>query len=94
MNDEGKLPILWEEFEGMHNEYISESNKLFSEKIIGNPTQKEGFTGQLNEEISKIKGEFTEVNSKKLTIYNENIAKESWTRYVEIGLTPENLFKV
>jgi guanylate-binding protein 1/3/4/7 len=92
-NEKGKLPILWEEFEGMHNECILEINKSFFEKIIGSPMR---FAKQLNEELSKIKEEFMETNSKKLTIHNEKIAKESWARNVEIGLTREKIssFKV
>jgi hypothetical protein len=88
-----KLPMLWEEFEVMHNKCISEINKLFFKKIIGSLIR---FAKQLNEELSKIKEEFMEENSKKLTIHNEKIAKESWERNVEIGLTKEkrSSFKV
>src|ERR1044072_4843502 len=78
-----KLPMLWEEFGVMHNKCISEINKLFFKKIIGSPIR---FAKQLNEELSKITEEFMEENSKKLTIHNKKIAKESW---VEIGLTKE-----
>src|SRR4051794_685761 len=74
INEEGKLPMLWEEFEEMHSKCTSEANKLFFEKIIGSPIR---FAKQLNEEVSKFKEEFMKANSKKLTIYNENIAKGS-----------------
>ena len=86
INQEGKLPMLWEEFEKMHHEYISEVNKIFFEKIIGSPTQIGSFAEQLNKETLKSKKEFVERNSKELTIYNENIAKELWKKHVEIRL--------
>jgi hypothetical protein len=94
MNEEGKLPMLWEIFGVIHDECASEVRKLFSEKIIGSPTQIENFVEQLNEKLFKIKEEFTKRNSEELMNYNENIAKESWDKYIKIGLTRENLFKV
>ncbi|RIA95359.1 hypothetical protein C1645_757653 [Glomus cerebriforme] len=83
MNNDGKLPMLWEEFEKMHHEYISEVNELFFEKIIGSPTQMGSFAIQLNETTSKSKEGFVERNSKELTIYNEKIAKGLWAKYIE-----------
>ncbi|CAB4384183.1 unnamed protein product [Rhizophagus irregularis] len=93
LNEEGKLPILWDEFTEIHNNCISEANKIFFEKIIGSPTQMENFKEQLSEKISKFKEEFTKINSDELTAYNENIAKDYWERFVKIGLTQENLFE-
>ncbi|PKY38716.1 GBP-domain-containing protein [Rhizophagus irregularis] len=93
LNEEGKLPILWDEFTEIHNNCISEANKIFFEKIIGSPTQMENFKEQLSEKISKFKEEFTNRNSDELTAYNENIAKDYWERFVKIGLTQENLFE-
>jgi len=93
LSEEGKLPILWDEFTEIHNDCISEANKLFYEKLIGSPTQMEGYIDQLNEKVSKIKEEFTKRNSDELTIYNENIAKVSWEKYVKVGLTQETLFE-
>ncbi|PKY54489.1 GBP-domain-containing protein [Rhizophagus irregularis] len=86
INEEGKLPMLWEEFERMHHEYISEVNKIFFAKIIGRPTQISNFAVQLNKETFKFKEELMEKNSKELTIYNENIAKVLWEKYIGIGL--------
>jgi hypothetical protein len=86
INEEGKLPMLWEEFEKMHHEYISEVNKTFFAKIIGSPTQIGNFAEQLNEKTFKFKEELVERNSKELTIYNENIAKTLWAKHIEIGL--------
>ena len=94
MDEEGKLPMLWEIFGVIHDECASEVRRLFSEKIIGSPTQIESFVEQLNEDLSKVKEEFTKRNSKELMNHNENVAKESWEIYVKIGLTQENLFKV
>ncbi|RIA94415.1 guanylate-binding protein [Glomus cerebriforme] len=91
--NEEELPMLWEELEEIHNESISEANKLFYERIIGSPTQMESYIEQLNEKISIIKKEFTIRNSEELMTYNENIAKNSWARYVKIGLTQETLFE-
>ncbi|RIA95360.1 hypothetical protein C1645_488735 [Glomus cerebriforme] len=95
MGEKGKLPMLWEEFEKMHHECISEVNKSFFEKIIGSPTQIGNFAEQLNEKISKSKEEFVKRNSKELMFYNENIAKELWASHVEIGLNKNgnNSFK-
>ncbi|CAB4376164.1 unnamed protein product [Rhizophagus irregularis] len=93
LNEEVKLPILWDEFTEIHNNCISEANKIFFEKIIGNPTQMESFIEELSEKMSKIKEEFTKRNSDELTAYNENIAKDYWERYVKIGLNQENLFE-
>ncbi|RIA94822.1 guanylate-binding protein [Glomus cerebriforme] len=92
MNKE-RLPMLWEEFEEIHNECISEANKLFYEKIIGSPTQMENYVEQLNKRISEVKEEFTIRNSEELMAYNENIAKDFWARFVKIGLTQETLFE-
>jgi len=94
INEEGKLPMLWEEFEMMHHKYISEVKKIFFERIIGSPTQIGSFAMQLNERTSKYKEDFIERNSKELTIYNENIAKELWERHVEYRLNKNNFFKV
>lgn len=54
------------------------------------------FTEQLGKEMCKFKEELAVRNSKELTIYNENIAKELWIEYVEIGLysNENNSFKV
>ncbi|CAB4414799.1 unnamed protein product [Rhizophagus irregularis] len=93
LNEEVKLPILWDEFTEIHNNCISEANKIFFEKVIGNPTQMECFIEELSEKMSKIKEEFTKRNSDELTAYNENIAKDYWERYVKIGLNQENLFE-
>ncbi|RGB27243.1 guanylate-binding protein [Rhizophagus diaphanus] len=92
MNEEVKLPMLWDEFENRHHEYISEVNKIFFEKIIGSPLQIGSFSEQLIKETSKSKEEFVKKNSKELMNYNESIAKELWTKYVETRLN-KNLFK-
>src|SRR4051812_32304954 len=84
MNQEG-IPMLWDEFDEIHNKCISEANKLFYEKIIGSPTQMEGFVEQLNERTSKFKDALAKRNSEGLTNYNENLAKEFWERYVKAG---------
>ena len=89
--DEENLPMLWEEFDKIHDECISEVRKLFSEKIIGSPIQIESFVEQLNEKLSEVKEEFTKRNSEELMSHNENVAKELWARY---GLTLDNSFKV
>ena len=34
INEEGKLPMLWEEFEEVHDKCISEVNKLFFENFL------------------------------------------------------------
>jgi hypothetical protein len=94
LSEEGKLPILWDEFTEIHNGCVAEANKLFYEKIIGSPSQMEDFTEQLNEKISKFKEEFTKRNSEELIAYNENIAKDYWERFVKVGLTQETLFEV
>ena len=74
VNEEGSFPMLWEIFGGIHDECALEIRKLFSEKIIGSPTQIEIFVEQLNEELSKVKEEeLTKRNSKELTSHNENI---------------------
>jgi guanylate-binding protein 1/3/4/7 len=88
-----KLPILWEEFEKVHSECVKEAENLFFEKII-NSTKIEIFRKQLNEKISKLKEKFIKRNSKELKAYNENIAEKLWEKYIEIGFTLENLFKV
>ncbi|CAG8493144.1 19720_t:CDS:2 [Rhizophagus irregularis] len=93
LNEEVKLPILWDEFTEIHNNCISEANKIFFEKIIGSPTQIENFVEVLSETISKSKEEFTKKNSDELTTYNENIANDNWERYVKIGLNQETLFE-
>ncbi|GBB86956.1 hypothetical protein RclHR1_01340023 [Rhizophagus clarus] len=90
---EGRFPILWEEFEKRHHEYISEVNKIFFEKVIGSPTQIGSFSEQLNKETSRSKEEFVKRNSQELKTYNENIAKEFWTNYIEIRLNKDNSFK-
>jgi hypothetical protein len=94
INEEGKVPMLWEEFENMHHEYSSEVNKTFFEKVIGSPSQIGSYSEQLNKETSKTKEEFVKRNSKELMNYNENIAKEFWTKYVETKLNENNSFKV
>ncbi|RGB37202.1 guanylate-binding protein [Rhizophagus diaphanus] len=94
LNEEVKLPILWDEFTEIHNNCISEANKIFFEKIIGSPTQMENFVEVLSERTSKSKEEFTKINSDELTTYNENIANDNWERYVKIGLNQETLFEV
>jgi hypothetical protein len=94
LNEEVKLPILWDEFTEIHNNCISEANKIFFEKVIGSPTQMENFVEELNDKISKFKEEFTKRNSDELTTYNENIAKYHWERLVKIGLNQETLFEV
>ncbi|EXX75192.1 uncharacterized protein OCT59_016287 [Rhizophagus irregularis] len=81
LNEEVKLPILWDEFTEIHNNCISEANKYFFEKVIGSPTQMESFIEELSEKMSKIKEEFTKRNSDELTAHNENIAKDYWERY-------------
>ncbi|GES81403.1 guanylate-binding protein [Rhizophagus clarus] len=93
LGEEGKLPILWDEFDEIHKDCISETNNLFYEKIIGSPTQIEGYVEQLNERIFKYKEEFVKRNSDELTAYNENIAKEFWEKFVKVGLTQETLFE-
>ena len=93
VNQEG-IPMLWDEFDDIHDKCISEANKLFYEKIIGSPTQMEGFVEQLKERTSKFKETLSKNNSEELTSYNENLAKKLWDRYVKIGLTQENLFEV
>ncbi|POG69004.1 guanylate-binding protein [Rhizophagus irregularis DAOM 181602=DAOM 197198] len=90
---EEKLPMIWEEFEEKSEECASETRKLFSGKIIGSPIQIEKFIDQLSGKLSKIKENFTKKNSKELMIYNENIAKKYWEKFVKIGLTLENLFE-
>jgi len=94
VNEEGKLPMLWDEFAQIHSDCISEANKLFFEKIIGSPAQMEGFAEQLNENVSNAKEEFMRSNSEELTAYNENIARELWESLVKIRLTEDNLFEV
>ncbi|GES81402.1 guanylate-binding protein [Rhizophagus clarus] len=91
--NKGKLPMVWNEFENINNEYASEARRIFSGKIIGSPTQIENFVEILNGELFKVKENFTKKNSKELTIYNENIAKKYWTKFVKIRLTHENLFE-
>ncbi|GBC34081.2 guanylate-binding protein [Rhizophagus irregularis DAOM 181602=DAOM 197198] len=83
LKNEGKLPILWEEFEETHIEYISEIDKLFFEKIIGSPKQIGSFVEQLHEKIFEFKKEFRKINSRELMIYNGNIAKKVWSRYID-----------
>ncbi|PKK71109.1 GBP-domain-containing protein [Rhizophagus irregularis] len=83
LKNEGKLPILWKEFEETHIEYISEIDKLFFEKIIGSPKQIGSFVEQLHEKIFEFKKEFRKINSRELMIYNENIAKKVWSRYID-----------
>jgi hypothetical protein len=92
--EEGDLPMIWEKFEKIDDKCASEARQLFSSKIIGGPTQIGNFVEQLDGELSKIKENFTKENSEKLMIYNENIAKKYWTKFVKIGLTQENLFEV
>src|SRR4051812_18539733 len=94
LSEEGKLPMLWDKFTEIHNDCISEANKLYYEKIIGSPAQMEGYTEQLNESISKVKEEFSKRNSDELMAFNETIAKKYWERLVKIGLTQEALFEV
>src|ERR1043165_424922 len=94
INEEGKLPMLWDIFEEIHDKCFSEANKLFFEKIIGSPAQIRTFAEQLNEKIYEYKEEFMKRNSKELKTYNEDIAEKFWAGYVKIGLTPKNLFKV
>jgi hypothetical protein len=94
LNEEVKLPILWEEFTEIHNNCILETNKIFFEKVIGSPTQMENFVEELYNKISKFKEEFKKRNSDELTAYNENIAKDYWERLVKIGLNQETLFEV
>jgi len=94
MNEEGKLPMLWEEFEEMHSECTLEAKNLFFEKIIGNPTKMEKFRRQLNQKLSKVKENFVGKNSEELQNYNKNVAKKFWEKYVKIRLISENLFKV
>jgi hypothetical protein len=96
INEGGKLPILWKKFMKIHLECFSEVNITFFKKIIGSPTQISNFTEQLGKEMCKFKEELAVRNSKELTIYNENIAKELWIEYVEIGLysNENNSFKV
>ncbi|GBB86955.1 hypothetical protein RclHR1_01340022 [Rhizophagus clarus] len=84
--NEGELPMLWEEFEKMHYECISEVDKVFFRKIIGSPTQIGDFAEQLKKETFKFKEELAKRNSKELTIYNENIAKSLWKKHIEIRL--------
>ncbi|GBC06284.1 hypothetical protein RclHR1_06730010 [Rhizophagus clarus] len=92
--NEGRLPMLWDEFEKLHNKYISEVNKIFFAKIIGSPTQIGKFSEQLNETTLKLKEKLMERNSFELTIYNENIAKLLWVKHIEIGLNKnEKSFK-
>jgi hypothetical protein len=55
INEEGKLPIIWEEFEEINDECISEARKLFSRKIIGNPIQIENFLNNLMENYLELK---------------------------------------
>src|SRR5437868_5933847 len=54
VNEKDKLPMLWEDFAQIHSDCTSEANKLFFEKIIGSPTQIEGFVEQLNESTSNV----------------------------------------
>ncbi|CAI2173088.1 18359_t:CDS:2 [Funneliformis geosporum] len=93
LNEEGKLPMLWEDFGEIHEDCMSDVNKLFFEKVIGSPTQMESFIGRLNEDINKCKEVFLKKNSEELTIHNEHIAKTFWEKYVKSGLTHENLFE-
>ncbi|CAB5215378.1 unnamed protein product [Rhizophagus irregularis] len=92
INEEGKLPMLWEEFEKMHHEYISEANKTFFEKVIGSPKQIRSFVEHLHEKLFELKKLFMEINSKELLTYNENIAKKFWANYIE-NKTENNSFK-
>ncbi|CAB5373518.1 unnamed protein product [Rhizophagus irregularis] len=92
INEEGKLPMLWEEFEKMHHEYISEANKTFFEKVIGSPKQIRSFVEHLHEKLFELKKLFMEINSKELLTYNENIAKKFWASYIE-NKTENNSFK-
>ena len=94
MNREGALPMLWREFEGMHNKCTSEVNKSFFESIIGSPTEIGNYAEQLNEEISRFKEKFKEKNSEELKNYNESIANKFWEKHVKVRLTGENLFEV
>ncbi|PKK79852.1 hypothetical protein RhiirC2_820837 [Rhizophagus irregularis] len=89
VNEEGKLPILWNEFTEIRNNFISEANKIFFEKII----EMENFIEQLNGRIQKFKGEFTKRDSDELMAYNKNIAKEYWEKFVKFGLNQEILFE-
>lgn len=94
LKNEGKLPILWEEFEETHIEYISEIDKLFFEKIIGSPKQIGSFVEQLHEKIFEFKKEFRKINSRELMIYNENIAKKVWSRYIDNKINSFKVFSV
>ena len=82
MNREGALPMLWKEFEGMHDQCTSEINKSFFETIIGSPTEIGNYAKQLSEEISRFKEGFAERNSEELKNYNECIANNLWKRLV------------
>ncbi|CAG8518564.1 8233_t:CDS:2 [Funneliformis caledonium] len=93
LNEEGKLPMIWENFNEIHDASISEVNQLFFDKVIGSPTQMEGFIERLNEAINKCKEIFLKKNSEELTNRNEHIAKILWEKYVKSGLNLENLFE-
>ena len=94
INEEGKLPMLWEEFEEMHSRCTSKTKKIFFDKIIGSPVQIRSFAEQLNEKIYEFKEEFIKRNSKELKTYNESIAEKFWEKCVKIRLTSKNSFKV
>ncbi|GBC31305.2 guanylate-binding protein [Rhizophagus irregularis DAOM 181602=DAOM 197198] len=53
LNEEVKLPILWDEFTEIHNNCISEANKYFFEKVIGSPTQMEKNLFESNDEFQE-----------------------------------------
>ncbi|PKY13077.1 GBP-domain-containing protein [Rhizophagus irregularis] len=79
-----------EKYKERMNALINEGGKL---PILWKKSS--NFTEQLGKEMCKFKEELAVRNSKELTIYNENIAKELWIEYVEIGLysNENNSFK-
>ncbi|CAG8529607.1 8456_t:CDS:2, partial [Cetraspora pellucida] len=88
-----QLPMLWKDFNEMHNKAFDEVKTEFFNRILGSATQLYEFQQEFHDMIEKDRLLFHEKNSKALYQYNLDLGIKFWKTYVKHGLTFESIFK-
>ncbi|CAG8550491.1 15343_t:CDS:2 [Acaulospora morrowiae] len=95
MNEEIKdrVPILWDEFDDIHNNYYNKAQEEFHDMVIGSSQQVIDFIDGFNAQIQKVKEKYVKTNSEALYAYNHELAENLWKTHIKCRLNKENLFK-
>ncbi|CAG8539700.1 1068_t:CDS:2 [Dentiscutata heterogama] len=88
-----QLPVLWKDFNEMHDRAFNEVKTEFFNRVLGSASQICEFQQEFHKMIEKNRLMFHERNSTVLYQHNRDLGVELWKTYVKHGLTFESIFK-